>query len=494
MKLEKNSKSVVISQYDSKLHKLFCTCGYVGRSGRGTSCNKCFKPKADIHLHGRSDEKIASQKIHETDDFIKSSILINKYKISGDRMYDVPFKDWDYTIEYIEFDICMDKKTGDSWIEVNGQKLYILDQDDDFHSGDLLIYWHDLLDLHDLLPELVTRFFEARKLSFEHFHSFDFNDLEKAFCFLRYPSLQFLEFEELNIPTHKRITAALDQATGKIDLIKRLTGHGSKKIRELAESVRLLNFLILWGPHIKHPENILHITNEFEPAYFDYEPNLFDFTEREDEFETGINLIKELHNKQEEKVWIHRVVKAMSDFYHEDDWEGDWENEEMDLDELTDYIADIGNMYTDIMENKQDYVVPFDGDIRKLHDTLSSDYEKLQIVNRIIPYTEDEKTLEKEISENLCFSLVPDTHYLVEVGSRMNICVGSYGDYAYSKQCDIIVLKENEQPLVCIEIRGKKLVQAKTKHNGRPNKKLKNEIITWCKENKIKYDNCYDIA
>jgi hypothetical protein len=146
------------------------------------------------------------------------------------------------------------------------------------------------------------------------------------------------------------------------------------------------------------------------------------------------------------------------------------------------------------MENKQDYVVPFDGDIRKLHDTLSSDYEKLQIVNRIIPYTEDEKTLEKEISENLCFSLVPDTHYLVEVGSRMNICVGSYGDYAYSKQCDIIVLKENEQPVVCIEIRGKKLVQAKTKHNGRPNKKLKNEIITWCKENKIKYDNCYDIA
>jgi hypothetical protein len=151
-------------------------------------------------------------------------------------------------------------------------------------------------------------------------------------------------------------------------------------------------------------------------------------------------------------------------------------------------------MYKKILQRKNDYVCDFDGDIKKLHDHLSLDLDKLQKENQKIPYSDEERKLEKTFNKNKSLILAPDTHYLVEVGTRMRICVGSYGEDAISKDCDILVLKENNEPVVCIEVRNRRLIQAKMKFNYPPTKEYKKEIIEWCKEKEIKYENCYDIA
>jgi hypothetical protein len=147
-----------------------------------------------------------------------------------------------------------------------------------------------------------------------------------------------------------------------------------------------------------------------------------------------------------------------------------------------------------IKEKNENYQINFNGDIGNLHDTLALDQRKMDSANRVINYDETEKKWEKKINENKKFILAPDTHYLIEVGALMNICVGSYHDYATSKYCSIVVLKENEKPVVCIEVRQNRLMQAKMKRNNRPTDEYRDDVIAWCKENEIKYQDCYDIA
>jgi hypothetical protein len=76
----------------------------------------------------------------------------------------------------------------------------------------------------------------------------------------------------------------------------------------------------------------------------------------------------------------------------------------------------------------------------------------------------------------------------------MNICVGSYRDKALSKICNIAVLKQSNEPMVCIEIQKNKLIQAKMKYNKKPTGDYKKDVISWCVENEIEFENCYDIA
>jgi hypothetical protein len=54
-------------------------------------------------------------------------------------------------------------------------------------------------------------------------------------------------------------------------------------------------------------------------------------------------------------------------------------------------------------------------------------------------------------------------------------------------------LKEEEQPLVCLELQKNKLVQAKMKYNERPIGVYREDVINWCNENKIRYEFCSDI-
>jgi len=72
-------------------------------------------------------------------------------------------------------------------------------------------------------------------------------------------------------------------------------------------------------------------------------------------------------------------------------------------------------------------------------------------------------------------------------GIELQHCVFTYKAHCFSGRCYIFSLKaieeeEQKKPLITIEIRGKKIVQAKGKHNRQPNDLEKDIIRIWAKE------------
>ena len=84
--------------------------------------------------------------------------------------------------------------------------------------------------------------------------------------------------------------------------------------------------------------------------------------------------------------------------------------------------------------------------------------EEEHFENKDITYSDEEKSLEWE-NEGYKFCLPEDTNRLVDIGSKMNICVGHlYRDKAVNKQCTIIYAKKADEYELCIEV---------SKHNNR---------------------------
>ena len=98
------------------------------------------------------------------------------------------------------------------------------------------------------------------------------------------------------------------------------------------------------------------------------------------------------------------------------------------------------------------------------HDLLMRIYNQLHpkeeecFENKDITYTDEEKSLEWE-NGVYKFCLPEDTNRLVDIGSKMNICVGHlYRDKAVNKECTIVYAKKDEEYELCIEV---------LKHNNR---------------------------
>ena len=99
-------------------------------------------------------------------------------------------------------------------------------------------------------------------------------------------------------------------------------------------------------------------------------------------------------------------------------------------------------------------------DIDELHMSLTLLVAKQDHQNREIDYTRKEQLLETS-NDVFSLSLAEDTHELISIGRVMRICVGSYSDSAVSKYCTIMILRNYDIPVGCIELREGAVVQAK---------------------------------
>ncbi len=111
--------------------------------------------------------------------------------------------------------------------------------------------------------------------------------------------------------------------------------------------------------------------------------------------------------------------------------------------------------------------------------------EKEKFENQKIVYSQDEEKLKWE-KNGYKFCLPEDTNRLVDIGYKMNICVGHlYRDKATAKKCTIVyAIKENEYEL-CIEIQKKndrhfKLIQTSAFSNRSPKGNLLKTFNEWC--------------
>jgi hypothetical protein len=487
MNLKRDSRSVVVESRRGHITKLFCTCGYhsaakMERKENNTMsylCEKCEK-EAEINLIDNVKKKLAFVTKNENAEKIDYTLTIYMYRDSNREVWSYqPIEKIDFKFSKRIYKIEVDKITGEAFITRGKEKVTLKST----RYRELQTkFLQDLRENKEICREMFGTFLKVRGVEYVDYEKLINEErLEKALLFREFPNLQLLDTTEITRPSNKKHIEIINNSKSKIEMIQNLIGHKSKNIRKLIENKDFFNFLLVWGKEIKEPENVINFTKNI---YFNnYDVELFDSNYADQDFYTGLHLIKDLHKNKDEKIWINRIVKALN--------QGSYGISEY---QLYSYIGDIGRMFTYIKREKQDYKVKFDGDINKLHDILSMDQRKLRVPNRVIPYKENELKWEKEIDEKRKFILAPNTHFLVEVGALMGICVGSYHDYAYQKTCTIVVLKEDEHPVVCIEVRGNELIQAKTKRNSRPTGNYLEEVIKWCEENEINYKDCYDIA
>lgn len=89
--------------------------------------------------------------------------------------------------------------------------------------------------------------------------------------------------------------------------------------------------------------------------------------------------------------------------------------------------------------------------------------------------------------EELVFSLPPDTEQLANLGRAMHNCVGTYSDLVLSGKVRILAAFKNRKPVICVEIRGAKVVQAKLVNNQpvRDDAELNRALLAWAKSRKL---------
>jgi len=106
--------------------------------------------------------------------------------------------------------------------------------------------------------------------------------------------------------------------------------------------------------------------------------------------------------------------------------------------------------------------------------------------NQVIEYDEKEQELCWQNS-GFEFCLPEDTNRLVEIGSKMNICVGHlYRDKAAKKQCTIVYAKKDDIYELCIEVQQTKsnrfkLIQKSAFSNHAPQGKTLEVFKQWCR-------------
>lgn len=121
--------------------------------------------------------------------------------------------------------------------------------------------------------------------------------------------------------------------------------------------------------------------------------------------------------------------------------------------------------------------------MRIFRETQPAEEEHFE--NKNISYSDEEKSLEWE-NGGYKFCLPEDTNRLVDIGSKMNICVGHlYRDKAVNKECTIVYAKKADEYELCIEVHKHnerfRLVQRSAFNNQDPHG---NDLLIfkqWCR-------------
>lgn len=139
----------------------------------------------------------------------------------------------------------------------------------------------------------------------------------------------------------------------------------------------------------------------------------------------------------------------------------------------------------------------FKGKLEEIHDKLSVTADLIKGRDFFINYEKEE--IEKYCMEtdNYYFELAKKSSDMKKVGGTMHICVGSYDNRAFHKNCIIVFMKDKKthEPAVCIEISpdGKRLIQAKDYCNKKVTPEKLPELKAYVRALKLN-DDCYDIG
>jgi hypothetical protein len=466
-------------------YKLFCICGYTGVAKDKYYCPECGQ-KADIIMEkeGEYEQSAVIQSDYKmTKKTISFHSLVRHYK-----RHNKTYASLDYNVEEEPFSIEMDFATGKlhgNFFGIDGNFTM-----DDLRSHQDFVYIHNdkmrnrfyhYYHHHKNFKKFLHKAAQKRGVNSDIFPILiEQSRLYDIFAFLQYPALQYTPWKNFCITDKNR--RHLDNLEGLTDfksICKSLFGHSEKSVRKLSLSQFTHYHLIYFGPFIKDPNLLIPLFEDSKEINYDF--SLGFYSHQEHYLIEGLTLLSTIYD---EKVWVKQLIKKF--FINER------QNYHNPIVAVENYISDIGRMKKLISKKKKDYEFKKTRYIEDFHDLLSKDVTRLTHKNKVISYNEHELDYESK-DETLEFSLAKDTHELVYTGKAMNICVGSYAEDAFKKKCTILTLKENDKPVVCLELRGDRLIQAKMKQNMKPTPAYKQLIINWANDKEINTYSCYDL-
>lgn len=139
-----------------------------------------------------------------------------------------------------------------------------------------------------------------------------------------------------------------------------------------------------------------------------------------------------------------------------------------------------------------DFVRTFmnDGICRCTHDFLAGELSKIGKENIPFRLTEIQKKRYEHEIDGFNFKLAENSHRLIEIGSIMSICVGSYDDRVLEKKCLIVYAEKDGSYKACIEVREYLNVvhQARAKFNASLTGAADAAFRKWLKVSKLKFN------
>lgn len=159
------------------------------------------------------------------------------------------------------------------------------------------------------------------------------------------------------------------------------------------------------------------------------------------------------------------------------------------------HLLDTFKMSRLFNKSVKSYSVDLKNNFKYIHDTMSSDIAKLKLDNVVFNY--DESNLAINYSNDFSYALAKDSYELIEVGTSLDICVGSYAEDAADGNCHIVIVRDSlGEAVMCIELNKQwtSVKQAKLSHNRRPEvgSDIFNSLFDWMEHAYVIPDS-YDI-
>jgi hypothetical protein len=465
-------------------YKMFCICGYTGEAKNKNTCPKC-KKKGDVSLdgiNGYTKSKASSVQFGSGKSYITFKSSVIHYSRENKHFDKVRFKTKNATFK-IQYDRETKSFSGSYFGRSGNYQFGHL-----FHYGN-----EEKIHIHNTLHAFYKEYEEMRNFFHAVAKESDMDEkmidilikeyrLYDFFAYVYYPVLLKTPWRDFKIDSvTSRLFRNITEEDTYPTICQKLFGHSSKKVRKALLNPQMQNLFLLCGPIIKDLNLLLKI-GEYE-VFYNRDFSLDNSYGPADYLIKGIKVLSSVYD---EKVWINQLMKKFLPPIEKYTSQGNL------LASFYGYIEDIGRLIYHIESIKSTYKPVKSRYVEDFHDNLSKDLHNLRYPNETISYKAHEEALEKKWDDAEII-LAKNTHELVDTGKVMNICVGSYAHDAVNKRCSILLIKENNNPSVCLELRGKTLWQAKMHFNQKPNEKYKKMIIEWAEENKINYEECYDM-
>lgn len=157
-------------------------------------------------------------------------------------------------------------------------------------------------------------------------------------------------------------------------------------------------------------------------------------------------------------------------------------------------LGSMARSYDYIKEVMPGYALPKRLRLKDINDTIKKDYQKLK--DNAYEYHYDKNVqdkLNKEIN-GFKFTLATTSEELVDVGTKMSICVGGYTSNVARKECMIVYVTKDNKYVGCIEIRPDGSInQAKAFQNNYFEGELLKAFDEYTEMLQLDTHKCYDI-